>query len=71
MGRFWPGGFIATFALAPLIGIQTGCNRNDQMADVPQLRAAEVVAPEKQPLPLRPPKGSSAGMNYDPGGPPP
>jgi hypothetical protein len=36
------------------------------MADVPQLRAAEVVEPEKQPAALRPPKGSSAGMTYTP-----
>jgi hypothetical protein len=71
MGRSLPLRLLLTFALVPLIGPISGCKRDEDLADVPRLRPAEVVAPEKQPVSLRPAKGSSAGMNYDPGGPPP
>jgi len=71
MRRLVPRRVILTFAVVPLIVPSTGCNKNDEMADVPQLRAAEIVPPDKQPPQLRPAKGASAGMGYDPGGPPP
>jgi hypothetical protein len=71
MGRSSPRRLILTFALVPFLGPPTGCSRDDDIANVPRLRPAEVVAPDKQPKGLRPTQGSSAGMTYDPGGPPP
>jgi hypothetical protein len=53
-------------AVVLFIGPQSGCNQDDKLADVPQLRPAAVVEPEEQPAALRPPKGSSAGMTYTP-----
>jgi len=50
--------------------MSAGCQKDD-IANVPRLRPAESVEPDKQPKGLRPPSGSSAGMTYDPGGPPP
>jgi len=70
MGRPLTRRLFVSSAIVPLLGIATGCER-DNIADVPRLRPAEVVEPEKQPKGLRPPPGSSAGMPYDPGGPAP
>jgi hypothetical protein len=53
-------------ALVLFVGPHSGCNRDDKLADVPQLRPAAVVEPENQPAALRPAKGSSAGMTYTP-----
>jgi len=72
MGRSLPRRLILTFALVAPVGGHSGCGNSGQdIADVPRLRPAEVVAPENQPKGLRPAAGSSAGMGYDPGGPPP
>jgi hypothetical protein len=66
MVKTWPRRLFLMSALGLFIGPHSGCNRDDKLADVPQLRPAAVVEPEKQPPPLRPPKGSSAGMTYTP-----
>jgi hypothetical protein len=71
MGRSLPRRLILPFALASFIGPTPGCNKEVEIVDVPRLRPAEAVAPEKQPQGLRPSQGSSAGMPYDPGGLPP
>jgi hypothetical protein len=71
MVRSWRRRYILVFALIPFLGPPSGCSHGDGIANVPQLRPAAVVDPDKQPKALRPGSGSSAGMTYDPGGPPP
>jgi len=67
MGRSLPRRLVLTFALIASVGFVSGCGRVEQdIADVPRLRAPEAVPPEKQPPGHRPPPGSSAGMTYDP-----
>jgi hypothetical protein len=66
MVRTWPRRILLLSVPFLFVGLHAGCNRDDKLADVPQLRPAAVVAPEQQPPALRPPKGSSAGMTYMP-----
>jgi len=57
--------------LAVLALLPAGCGQEE--VKVKEVPASEVVLPKKDRLPseITPRKGSSAGMNYNPGGPPP
>jgi len=59
-----------TFALIPLFMLSPGCSESTQieLKKEPLVQIPEPKDPEAQPKSLRPGKGSSAGINFDPTG---
>jgi hypothetical protein len=62
--------FALALTIVPYITLGSGCGQGTdvELAKVPLVQIPEPKAPEEQPKHLRPSKGSSAGMGYDPSG---
>jgi hypothetical protein len=60
---------MAFVVLPPVWAFIQGCGSEEiKLQDVPRAQSPPTTPPEQQPPNLRPTKGSSAGMNYDPSG---
>jgi len=57
--------------LATLAALPVGCSERVEVAPVPASAVTQVKKEDRAKHEVQPKAGSSAGMNYNPGGPPP